>query len=108
MRAVPELKAGLYVHAECGKAVWRSQHVHGPEPVWDAGVEWVVPANESELAFVRLVVKRADWAEHQELACYALRLEYVDSGLRVAKLLDSKGVDRGASMLVRITVNKID
>jgi len=75
---------------------------HRADPVWNESVEWSFA--EDELAFVRVLVMRDELLEDEHLGCFAVRVAYMQSGLRLAKLLDKRGIDTGASVLLQVNV----
>lgn len=69
-------------------------------PVWDEVLEW--DFDDSELVFVRLLVKSDDsFAANPVLAVAAVRLLYVVPGWVFIRLLDLRGHETTCSLLVR-------
>lgn len=69
-------------------------------PVWDEVLEWEY--EETELEFLRLLVKSDDRFERNEiLAVVAVRLLYVVEGWSFLPMLDLKGRGTKCSVLVK-------
>jgi phosphatidylinositol phospholipase C, delta len=58
-----------------------------------------------ELVFVRLMVRRPmGLLKDEDLAVFTARVDRLKSGWRIMRLLDMKGKDSGATLLVRFDV----
>ncbi|KAJ7621121.1 PLC-like phosphodiesterase [Roridomyces roridus] len=106
-----------YVRAELFHAQqdqkWESKHVATkPEAemlsaVWDSEFEWVYDADP--LAFIRLtILHQKDFGlAHEELAVFCARVDNLEQGLRLVRLMDLrgkvKGKNSGAVLLAAFT-----
>ncbi|KAF9220609.1 PLC-like phosphodiesterase [Gyrodon lividus] len=98
-----------------GKQEWHSDHVEcekEPEGVtnimWDQTFKWEF--DEDELAFIRLeVVRRHELLGRDEiLAVFCARLNQLQMGLSLVRLLDLKGKHSGATLLCEFTPEYTD
>ncbi|KAJ7751007.1 PLC-like phosphodiesterase [Mycena maculata] len=98
-----------YVHAELFHAqqdqTWDSGKIEahglpgdGADVMWNERFEWTYEADE--LAFLRLTVRRSELLGHEELAVFCARLDHLQEGLRFVRMLDMKGKNSGATLLV--------
>jgi phosphatidylinositol phospholipase C delta len=106
-----------YVRAELfhsgEKQVWKSKVVKAKDVPGIAGADitWVENTNvqqfeweyESEdLVFIRLmVIRHHEFLEHEDLAVFCAKIDHLESGWKLVRLLDMKGKHVGATVLVR-------
>jgi len=63
--------------------------------------EWEYESED--LAFIRLmVIKRHEFMEHEDLAVFCARIDHLELGWRLVRLLNMKGKHFGTTMLVRL------
>ncbi|KAJ7019873.1 PLC-like phosphodiesterase [Mycena alexandri] len=68
--------------------------------------EWEYDADE--LAFLRLTVMENEFGRDDHLAVFCARVDHLQQGWRLVRMLDMKGKDSGATLLVRFTATLID
>jgi len=106
-----------YVRAELfhsgGKQEWKSPVVEvtnvpetGVDISWNKKeiqvqqFEWEYESED--LAFIRLmVIRHHELMEHEDLAVFCAKINHLESGWRLVRLLDMKGKNTGATLLVR-------
>jgi phosphatidylinositol phospholipase C delta len=56
----------------------------------------------------RLLVVKDEFGKDDRLAVFCARVDHLQQGWRLVRLLDMKGKDSGAVLLVRFTISVID
>ncbi|KAK3373068.1 PLC-like phosphodiesterase [Lasiosphaeria ovina] len=75
-------------------------------PLWDETLEWEY--DESELVFVRILIKSDDrFAANPVLAVAAVRLLYVVPGWNFIRMLDLKGRETRCSLLLKFDIEDV-
>ncbi|KAG6812816.1 hypothetical protein H0H92_000274 [Tricholoma furcatifolium] len=84
---------------------WRSPTVKvqdvpgaGADVVWDGDWEWEFV--NDDLAFLRLIVSEDEWGKDDKLVVFCARVEHLYPGWHIIHMLDMKGKDSGATVLV--------
>jgi phosphatidylinositol phospholipase C delta len=67
----------------------------------DAKFEWEF--DRDDMAFVRFLVMEDEWGKDDRLAVFCSRLDYIQNGWRLVRLLDMKGKESGSTVLVKFT-----
>ncbi|KDQ58129.1 hypothetical protein JAAARDRAFT_34942 [Jaapia argillacea MUCL 33604] len=69
------------------------------DAMYESKFEWVYDADE--IAFLRMFVVQSEFTRDARLAVFCARVDYLQQGWRLVRLLDLKGKENGASLLVR-------
>ncbi|KAH7912112.1 PLC-like phosphodiesterase [Hygrophoropsis aurantiaca] len=103
------------VHAElfhsAGDQEWRSERVKskdtpdaGADIMWNGRFEWEFQSDE--LAFIRLhILRHEELLRDDRLAVFCARVDHLQQGWRFVRLLDMKGKNSGATLLVRFVIS---
>ncbi|KII90364.1 hypothetical protein PLICRDRAFT_38867 [Plicaturopsis crispa FD-325 SS-3] len=83
------------VPKDAGAGVWFDEHF-----------EWEFESDE--LAFLRLIVKKDELGKDDKLAVFCARIDHLQQGWRLVRLLDTKGKNTGATLLVRFALSVIE
>ncbi|KAJ7186489.1 PLC-like phosphodiesterase [Mycena filopes] len=68
--------------------------------------EWEYDADE--LAFLRLTVMESEFGRDDRMVVFCARVDHLQQGWRLVRMLDMKGKDSGATLLVRFTAKLIN
>lgn len=109
------VEAELFHHQQNQK--WRSKtektrHVAGA----GADVMWDMWENESfaweyeadDLAFLRLTVMESELGKDDKLVVFCARVDHLQQGWRLVRMLDMKGKNSGATLLVRFSISLLE
>ena len=95
----PKRKTAPYKHHKLG-FLHQGDNPAATDPVWDEVLHWEY--DESELVFLRLLVKSDDaWARNPMYAVAAVRLSYVVPGWTFVRMLDMKGRESDCTLLLK-------
>jgi len=68
--------------------------------IWDETFQFNYDSDE--LAFLRILLQKDEYGKDGELAVFCARVLHLQQGWRLIGLLDMKGNDSGAKLLIRI------
>ncbi|TFK51269.1 PLC-like phosphodiesterase [Heliocybe sulcata] len=71
----------------------------------DATVEWEYAAND--LVFLRVLLLEDEFGKDDELAVFCARVDHLQQGWRLIRLLSMKGKDTGATLLARFSIEAV-
>ncbi|KAJ7202660.1 PLC-like phosphodiesterase [Mycena pura] len=101
-----------YVHAELFHAQqdqkWQSK-THktqdvpgaGADVMWNERFEWEFAADD--LTFMRLTVMESEFGRDDKIVVFCARVSHLQEGWRIVRMLDRKGKNSGATLLVRFS-----
>ncbi|KAF7314301.1 Phosphoinositide phospholipase C [Mycena kentingensis (nom. inval.)] len=91
---------------------WKSKVVkthhfpgYGADLMINEKIEWEY--SKDELAFVRFTVMEHELGRDDKIVNFVARVDYLQPGWRLVRLLDMKGKDSGATLLARFTREKV-
>ncbi|KAG5641631.1 hypothetical protein DXG03_004567 [Asterophora parasitica] len=92
---------------------WRSKTVKtrdvpasGADAIWDGAFEWEF--EDDELAFLRLIVSESEFGPDGNLAVFCARVEHLQSGWHLVRMLDMKGKNSGATVLACFSTTHLE
>ncbi|KAF8621374.1 hypothetical protein AX15_007836 [Amanita polypyramis BW_CC] len=104
------LRAKLF-HSN-GDMEWRTRKVKvvddpnvGSDVVWNEQVSWEVESDE--LAFISLTVVEDEFGPDEKLATFCARVDYLQHGWKLIRMLNLRGKDSGAVLLARFVVDTV-
>ncbi|KAN0064404.1 hypothetical protein ACQY0O_002602 [Thecaphora frezii] len=104
-RKLPKRKTSPYKQHRM-QIIHKGDQPISTDPIWDETLEWEY--DDNELVFLRLLVKSDDkFARNPMFAVAAVRLCYAISEWRFIRLLDLKGRETHATLLVKFTFKDI-
>ncbi|EIN04446.1 PLC-like phosphodiesterase [Punctularia strigosozonata HHB-11173 SS5] len=118
---LPEGKKDLtaYVKAQLfhsnGEEEWKSgkckaKRVDGNSSIadlsWNERLQWEYDSDE--LVFVRLLVMESQFGRDERLAVFCARVDFLQQGFKMIRLLNMKGKHTDASLLVRFTITVVE
>ncbi|EGN97274.1 hypothetical protein SERLA73DRAFT_183944 [Serpula lacrymans var. lacrymans S7.3] len=106
-----------YVQAQlfhsAGDQEWRSEHVKckdvsdaGADVMFNGRFEWEFESDD--MAFIRLLVFRHEFIRSERLAVFCARVIHLQQGWKFIRLLNMKGKNNGATVLVRFAISVVD
>ncbi|ESK91816.1 1-phosphatidylinositol- -bisphosphate phosphodiesterase gamma 2 [Moniliophthora roreri MCA 2997] len=105
------ISAKLY-HAE-QKQKWKSKSVRtkdvlgvGSDVMWNQRFEWEF--EEDDLAFLRIVAKEDEFGKDDLLSFFVGRIQYLQQGWRIVRMLRMHGKASGGLLLVKFEVNLVE
>ncbi|KAJ6602808.1 PLC-like phosphodiesterase [Mycena vulgaris] len=112
-----EKSYSAYVAAELFHAQqdqkWRSKTVKtrdvyraGADPMWNERFEWEYEADD--LAFLRLTVMESEFGRDDKMVVFCARVDHLQQGWRLVRMLDMQGKNSGATLLVRFSVALVE
>jgi len=87
---------------------WKTKTRRGEAPcgstrvdlVWDEKFQF--SCDNDELTFLRILLQEDEYGRDDELAVFCARLSRIQQGWRLMRLLDVKGKDSGATLLISL------
>ncbi|KAJ7056622.1 PLC-like phosphodiesterase [Mycena amicta] len=73
----------------------------GADVMWNEKIEWEYASDE--LAFVRFTVMQSEFGVDDKIVVFCARVAHLQPGWRLIRMLDMKGKNSGATLLVRFT-----
>ncbi|KAI5891749.1 PLC-like phosphodiesterase [Schizophyllum commune H4-8] len=102
------VRADLF-HSEKDQS-WKSKSIEvtdtpdqGSDVVWNEKFEWEF--EDDELAFIRLRIQEDEFGRDDKLVVFCARLEYIQPGWRLVRLMNLAGKFSGATLLVRFVIS---
>jgi len=91
---------------------WKTRSRQGEVPhgnsivdlVWDEKFQFNYDSDQ--LAFLRILLQKDEYGRDEELAVFCARVSRIQQGWRLVRLLNTRGNDSGATLLVRITLEE--
>jgi len=77
----------------------------GADILWKDQFSWTFDSDE--LAFIRLLVKEAEWGKDEVLGIFCARVDYLQQGWRLVRLLNCRGKNTGATLLIRFNFSVV-
>ncbi|KAJ7676340.1 PLC-like phosphodiesterase [Mycena rosella] len=92
---------------------WRSKTVKthdvfraGADVLWNERFEWEYEADD--LAFLRLTVMENEFGRDDKMVVFCARVDHLQQGWRLVRMLDMQGKNTGATLLVRFSLSLLD
>jgi len=91
---------------------WKTKSRQGEAPqggtsvdlVWDEKFQF--SCDNDELTFLRILLQEDEYGRDDELAVFCARLSHVQQGWRLVRLLNMKGKDSGATLLISLALEE--
>ncbi|KAJ7102474.1 PLC-like phosphodiesterase [Mycena belliarum] len=81
-------------------------HRVGADFMWNERFEWEYEADD--LAFLRLTVMESEFGLDDKMVVFCARVDHLQQGWRLVRMLDMKGKNSGATLLVRFSISLLD
>ncbi|KAJ7583892.1 PLC-like phosphodiesterase [Mycena floridula] len=75
----------------------------GANVTWNEDLEWEFESDE--LSFIRLLVMESEFGKDDKIVVFCARVDDLNSGWSLVRMLDMKGKNSGATLLVRFSVS---
>ncbi|KAL1703090.1 PLC-like phosphodiesterase [Schizophyllum commune] len=105
------VRADLF-HSEKNRS-WKSKSIEvtdtpdqGADVVWNEKFQWEF--DDDELAFLRLRIQEDEFGRDDKLVLFCARLEYIQPGWRLVRLMNLAGKFSGATLLVRFEISNAE
>ncbi|KAJ7113008.1 PLC-like phosphodiesterase [Mycena epipterygia] len=78
----------------------------GADVMWNERFEWEYEVDD--LAFIRLTVMESEFGRDDKIVVFCARVDHLQQGWRVVRMLDMKGKNSGATLLVRFSLSVVN